>query len=243
MKSRGSVNLVGIGPGGEDLMSLGALHAIKSAEEIWLSDLGPWNHERLFLRKYLLKKKVVNLSGYYSLSFIERPKIYRFEAGRMAHLASRGRKIVFLFSGSPLVWVRITSLLKATAEPRKFDLIITPSMSFLDVIWKESPFNCEEFQLRIGGIQNPEISPDIDCVVGQVADNGKTGAVQRTAFNGFYGAVKRIYPPRHPVYISGSHPVSAEPMNQMTSVAKLPSVLPKFDSTYYCVMLPRRSKK
>jgi hypothetical protein len=81
MSRRGRVHLVGVGPGEESWMSLGALRAIRAAEEIWCTDLGSWNAERRFLRKYLHGKKVVNLSGFYALRHVRRGTFYRMTAG------------------------------------------------------------------------------------------------------------------------------------------------------------------
>ena len=103
-------------------MSLGALRAIRGAEEIWCTDLGAWNAERLFLRKYLHGKKVVNLSGFYALSHVRRGAFYRMTARRIAHLAARGRRITYLASGSPLLWVDDTGMLKRLAAAGRFDL-------------------------------------------------------------------------------------------------------------------------
>ena len=136
-------------------MSLGALRAIRDAEEIWCTDLGSWNAERLFLRKYLHGKKVVNLSGFYALSHVRRGRFYRMTAARIAHLAARGRRITYLASGSPLLWVDDTVMLKRLAAGGRFDLEITRSMPFLDVIWRDAPFDCGEFQLRVGRITKP----------------------------------------------------------------------------------------
>jgi len=241
VRRRGLVHLVGVGPGDEDSMSLGALRALERAEEIWASDIGPWNRERPFLRKYLEGKKFVNLSAYYQLPSIPRDRIYRAIAGRLVHLAGRGRRITFLLSGNPLVWVDITDMLKDHAAAGRLDLRITPSMSFLDVIWRDAPFSLRgAFQLRASIITHPDVSPEIDCVVGQIGDPGTTGRYDRLA--SFYAALRRLYPPSHPVFVVGSDPVYAEERMRRTTVAELPGALVDFSDLYYVVILPRRSR-
>src|SRR5215471_9635827 len=130
MRRRGFIHLVGVGPSDEDSMSLGALRAIESAEEIWMADLGPPQRERVFLRKWLnSNKKVVNLHRYCFVPSCPRLMTYIVQVQRMLYLAARGRRITFLESGNPLVWVHNTTLLKRWAGA--IDFRITPSMSFL----------------------------------------------------------------------------------------------------------------
>jgi hypothetical protein len=238
MSRRGLVHLVGVGPGEESWMSLGALRAIRDAEEIWCTDLGSWNAERLFLRKYLHGKKVVNLSGFYALSHVRRGRFYRMTAARIAHLAARGRRITYLASGSPLLWVDDTVMLKRLAAGGRFDLEITPSMSFLDIIWRDAPFDCGEFQLRVGRITRPAVSPEIDCVVGQIGDTGVTGRPER--LDRFDRDVRRLYPASHPVFVAGTDPISSESTTRLTSIGQLAKALRSFRGSIYSVVIPGR---
>lgn len=238
MKQRGYVHLVGIGPGNSDGISVGALRAIQEAEEIWGSDIGPTNRERLFLRPHLKGKKIVNLNDYYQLSALPRQHMYRAIAARAAYLASRGRKITFLFSGNPMVWVDITDRLKHEAAEGRLDLRITPSMSFLDVIWTSLPFSLRgALQVRASLIDHPDISPEIDCVVGQVGDPGTTGGAD--SYHRFVANLHRLYPAGHTIYVTGSDPVYDEIQTVPTTVANLPSVLGGFVAGYYVVVIPR----
>lgn len=240
---RGYVQLVGTGPGDEDSMSVGALRALEHAEEIWTSDLGTRHRERVYLRKYLRGKKVVNLSSYYALPGVERSQIYRMIADRLVHLAERGRRITFLFSGNPFVWVNITDILKSRAAGSALDLRIVPSMSFLDIIWRDLPFSCRgALQLRASVVSDPEISPDIDCVIGQVGDPGTT-APRHDQVRDFLRTVTRIYGPDHRVYVTGTDPVHAETKTVATRVADLRAVLAVFSGPYhYVVVIPRRGR-
>lgn len=238
MSRRGRVHLVGVGPGEESWMSLGALRAIREAEEIWCTDLGSWNAERRFLRKYLHGKKVVNLSEFYALRHVRRGTFYRMTAERIAHLAARGRRITYLASGSPLLWVDDTVMLKRLAAAGRFDLEITPSMSFLDVIWRDAPFDCGEFQLRVGRITRPAVSPEIDCVVGQIGDTGVTGRPER--LDRFGRDVRRLYPASHPVFVAGTDPISGESTTRLTSIGRLATVLRSFRGSHYSVVIPAR---
>jgi len=237
MKKQGYVHLVGIGPGDAGGISMGALQAIQNAEEIWGSDLGPPNRERHFLRPYLTGKKIVNLSGYYEQHGLPREYFYSAIPRRAIHLARQGHKITFLLSGNPMVWVDLTNTLKQEAAAGKVDLRITPSMSFLDVIWTHLPFGLTgSLQVRATLITDPDITPYVDCVVGQIGDVGTTGG--RGDFDRFVTNVKRLYPLDHEVYITGSDPIHAEISTVKTTVAGLSETLLTFTAGYYVVVLP-----
>jgi uncharacterized protein YabN with tetrapyrrole methylase and pyrophosphatase domain len=238
MKTPGYVHVVGIGPGDLAGISVGALRAIENAQEIWCSDLGPPNRERLFLRPYLKGKKIVNLAHYYDQIELPRTHIYRTIASRLTHLAQQGRKITFLFSGNPMVWVNITDMLKADAALGLLDLRITPSMSFLDLIWTSLPFGLRgALQVRATFITAPDVSTQIDCVVGQVGDTGATGGLND--FNQFVDAVNRLYPANHAIYVTGSDPIYSEISTVQTTPSALAATLQNFTAGFYVVVLPR----
>ena len=238
MTRRGFVHLVGLGPGDEASMSVGAARALADAEEIWASDAGPWNRERGYLRRYVQGKKFVNLSAYYQLPPVGRHRIYRAIASRLLHLATRGRRITFALSGNPFVWVDLTDHLKAHAASGQLDLRVTPSMSFLDVIWQNTPISLRgALQVRASLVTHPDVSPDVDCVVGQVGDPGTTGRHDR--LDDFCSAVRRLYPAAHTVFVVGSDPVYATQRSVATTVADLPRVLGAFSDLYHVVILPR----
>lgn len=237
--SGGFVHLVGIGPGDEASISVGALAAIRNATEIWSSDIGHLNSERLFLRPYLRGKKLVNLAPYYSQIGIQRKRMYRMIAGRLVHLAGCGRQITYLLSGNPFVWVYITDLLKDHAAAGRLNLRITPSMSFLDTIWHDIPFSCRgNLQLRLTHIGDPDISPHIDCVVGQVGDVGVTGFGGDSQGNGL-DKLSRLYPPEHEVFVSGYSLVYATQHTERARIADLSKVLPNFAPSFYVVIIPK----
>jgi hypothetical protein len=237
-RSRGGcVQIVGIGPGGEDELSLGALRAIQSAEELWMLDLGPPTQERFFLRKWLKgKAKVVNVYGYYLIPGCPREVFYELMARRILHLAKKGRRITLLSSGNPLIWVSGTDLFKRWAG--SVPVRIIPSMSFLDTIFLETPFSCGELQLRLTGVTDPDISPELDCLVGQVADDGTSDLSSPSAARSFFSALRRFYSNNHPAYIIGNHSIYGEPKLRTTTVGLLSASIREFIGWHYSILLP-----
>lgn len=242
----GEIHLVGVGPGEESMITVGALDAIAQADELWMQSLGPLHFEMPFLRKHLMGKKVVNLSNFYDLPNVGRGAFYSLIEQRMVHLASLGRRITFLLPGNPLIWVQMTGRLKELAGEGKVRLRISPGVSFLDVIWHHAPFDVHEFQLRVGRISDPDIATNRAVVVGQVGDGATTGSGLRGEglFTGglrdFCDDLARLYPPQHPVYLSGHRQLlgHGEAVNQLTTVRDLPKVLPHFEQVQYCVIIP-----
>ncbi len=227
---RGFVELVGVGPGEASHLTLGAVEAIERADEIWCQDLGEWNRERPFLQKFLAGRKVVNVASLYSVPGLNRGHFYRLIAERLVHLANRGRRITYLWSGNPLIWVDTPEHLQQHAAAGRVDLRIVPGMSFLDVIWLNAPIHGREFQLRTGRITQPDVSPRIDVVLGQVLEP-----------EALHAALGRLYPPRHQLFLTGVDPVFSTRLSRQTSVQELPNVLPAFENLFYVLIIPRIS--
>lgn len=233
---RGYVHLVGVGPGDPSLLTLGAVDAIRGATEIWCQDLGPWDQERMFLRDHLAGKKVVNVSAFYGIADLPRDAFYFQLAERLVHLAAAGRTITYLWSGNPLVWADTPTYLKRYAQRGELDLRITPGVSFLDVIWAEAPIHAADFQVRHGFVTDPDVSTDIDCVVGQVGDVGTTGQPDHGAF---HAGLRRLYPLDHPVFVTGAHPKHGGSTSRQTTVEDLPDVLQQYAEWFYTLIIPR----
>lgn len=243
---RGEIHLVGIGPGEEAMITVGALKAIEIADEVWLQSLGPLGFEMPFLRPYLIDKKVVNLNDFYDLPHVGRGAFYTLIEQRLVHLAERGKRITFLLPGNPLIWVQMTGRLKELARAGKVALRISPGVSFLDVIWHHAPFDVHEFQLRVGSISSPDISTRHACVIGQVGDGATTGSGLRSdglftsGLQRFCADLARLYPPEHPVYLSGHRQIfgHGEAVHRLTTVRDVHKVLPFFEDVQYCVIIP-----
>jgi hypothetical protein len=243
---RGSIHLVGTGPGDASSLTYGALDAIRNADEVWMQSLGPLNFEMPFLRPHLVGKKVVNLNDFYELPNVDRQDFYDLIEQRMLHLANKGRRITFLLPGNPLIWVHLTARIKQYATAGTFDLRITPGLSFLDMIWVHAPIDVRQFQLRLGRLTNPDVSTELDCVIGQVGDGGGTGSglgntgLFTSGLSRFCADAARLYPATHRVFISGHRQVhgSGEAVYRETTIAKLSEILPLFESTQYCVIIP-----
>jgi uncharacterized protein YabN with tetrapyrrole methylase and pyrophosphatase domain len=241
-RARGYLHLVGVGPSDEDALSIGARKAIDAAEELWMLDLGPPNYEREFLRKYLDRaRKVVNLSGHYHIPECTRTTFYVSISHRLLHLVRRGRRITFLVSGNPLLWTSVTDFFKQWTD--LVDVRITPSMSFLDIMNLRTPFAVDTLQVRLSTITEPDISPTIDCVIGQIGDDhttrlfGQTGSVRLLSRD-----LRRFYPANHEVYLFGHHSVDGEPKFRKVTVGRLPSVLKEFEGWHFSALIPAKGR-
>lgn len=214
--------MVGVGPTDQAGLSLGALKAIKNAEELWLLDLGPARFERRFLRDDLNRSdKVVNIFAHNLIPSLPRDMLYQFYVSRVVHLLRQGRHITFLYSGNPLVWVDAMTLFKMMAYRYGFKLRITPSMSFLDTLFEKLPFlSMRNLQLRMGSVENPDISPDIDCVVGQVGEKGPSDAL--------YRALGRLYGADHPIYLVANHSIQPDSVVEAATPPTLRSALSRW---------------
>ena len=232
--TRGAIHLVGVGPGGAGTLTQEAYAAIRSARELWCLDLGPPGHERAFLRPLLAGKKVVNLSPAYALPDLDRGRLYRQIAERLIHLATRGRSITFLFSGNPLIWVDIPEMLKRASRAGRLDLRISPAVSFVDAIWEDAPIHGGEFQLRAGRVTEPNISPALDTVVGQISEEGELPLCHE---------LRRLFGLAHPVFVTGIYPQHGERQSILTEVAGLPLVLPQFRGLFYAVIIPKKGAR
>jgi hypothetical protein len=220
-------------------MSIGALRAIERARELWMIDLGPPNQERSFLRRHLDDgRPVVNLYGLYQLPDCPRALFYVAVAQRLLHLARRGRRITFLCSGNPLWWVSLTAYLKRWAH--LVDVRITPSMSFLDVMHLETPFVSDTLQLRLSTIRAPNISPDLDCVIGQLGDDSTSNLFGRSALAELCADLRRHHGARHPVFLFGNHSVDGAPVARQTTVAGLPGALAGLGAYHVSALVPAR---
>jgi hypothetical protein len=241
MTAKGRVTIIGVGPGGAEHISLGALEAIRQEEEIWLLELGPVGYERSFVRREIEGKRVVNLYGYYLIPTCPRVRFYRLIGQRIAHLARAGRKLAMLVSGNPTYWVYMAQLLKAHAQSGEIHLRIVCSMSFLDVMYDPTPFSCmDDLQVRLGSIVNPGISPEIDCIVGQIDDARTSELANRRALRRFCKTLRDLYGARHPVYIVGHHAVDGEPLYRpVTSEGLLEAAL-DLTAFHYSILIPSR---
>jgi hypothetical protein len=243
MSAPGAVHLVGVGPGDEESLSIGAADAIHRATEIWMLELGPDRFERPQVRERLVGKRVVNLYGYYLLPACPRLPFYQLIARRMAHLAVRGRRLTFVLSGNPAYWVYISSLLKRYVRTRRFDLRSTYSMSFLDTMYDPTPFTClDGLQVRLGTITGPDVSPDLDCIVGQIHDAGTSDMVSWRAVARFCRTVRRIYPPAHPIHVVGNHSVDGSPVHRPTTVEHLEGAVRDLTDYHYSLLIPSRAQ-
>ena len=233
----GSLHLVGVGPGGRDGLSLGALQALESAEELWLLDLGPARFERAFLREFLDRApRVVNLFELNLIPGLPRELLYETYVRRVARLVTRGRRVTFLYSGNPLVWVDAVSLFKVLSARLGFPLRITPSPSFLDTVFEAVPvLGVRNLQLRMGSLEAPDVSPDVDCVVGQVGEKGSSETLIR--------ALRRLYPRGHPVYLVARHSVtedSAVERVDARTLARALSMKPDAQGWFVSLVIPSR---
>lgn len=236
----GFLNVVGVGPGDEKLMSIGAAQALARATELWMQDLGPHNFEKVHVRKRIRPRQVVvNLIGHYEHPEIQRANFYAFVARRVQHLVDQGRRITYVVSGSPDVWVQLTAELKLVAQHQPFDLRLTHSMSFIDLMYSATPLSVPtDFQIRLGRVTDPNISPRLDCVVGQIGDDGRTGQGHARSLASFEAELRRFYPAEHPTFVSGSHLVTGKTKHLRTTVGELLAVLPAFSGHHYSVLLP-----
>src|SRR5207253_1533466 len=103
---RGSITLVGAGPGDAELLTLRAVRALQSADVILIDDLvAP---EILDFARREAKKMLVGKTGY-------GPSCRQDEINRlMIALARAGRRVVRLKSGDPLVFGRAGAVTEAT---------------------------------------------------------------------------------------------------------------------------------
>ncbi len=207
LNRKGSVSLVGIGPEEEGAISVSAQRAIENAEEIWMQDLGTPGFERPIVRKAREKiRRVVNMSGHYCAPNSSRILFYSFIARRLLHLSRQGRRITYLFSGNPDVWVRTCTVLKEATLKEDVDLRIVCSMSFIDVMYRPTPLSLRDnLQIRLARVTSPDISPEVDCIVGQLGDTGFTGGPRGERTLALQETLLQWYPAEHPVFLVGNH--------------------------------------
>ncbi|HLG20866.1 MAG TPA: hypothetical protein VI895_13760 [Bdellovibrionota bacterium] len=238
----GCIHFVGVGPGEEGAMSIGAAAALDGAEEIWMQDLGPPGFERAFLRRWIYNApKVVNLSSFYDIAEASRSLFYNITPRRILHLAQQGRSITFAFSGNPEVWVYLTEVVKQHTLHQRVALKLTHSMSFIDIMYEATPLSFpDKVQVRLGGVTAPDISPNMDCILGQLGDRGKTGF--HSATKQLVEDLQRFFPDDHPIFLSGNHAISGTQKSLQISVKELAAVALKFNQWNFSALIPSLSR-
>jgi hypothetical protein len=237
----GYLHFVGTGPSGQESMDLRAVQAIRGAEELWIQDLGSPGLERTSIRKLLVGKKVINTVHYYGLGHLRslnRGRFYELVGRRAVDMATKGRRITMVFSGSPVVWVQKYTVARqyATQNP-DFDLRVTNALSFVDTVFVPTPLGCvHNLQLRLGSLTSPvEVSPEIDCVLGQVGDTGQPlGYGPQTVDQ----TLARLYPADHPIYVVGNDAIDAEPLYLETTASEISGIIAQYGRWNLCLVIP-----
>lgn len=137
----------------------------------------------------------------------------------------------------------MTDLLKAEAAAGRVALRITPSMSFLDTVFLDLPFSIRgDLQLRVSALDEPDVSPEIDCVVGQVGDPRTTALYSGAAFREFQRTLRRLYPRSHRIYVVATNPIFEDRVTRETTVGGLPRIVPELVSWHFVVVIPPRTR-
>jgi hypothetical protein len=242
--SRGQIHYVGIGPGKPNAPDEHCLGAIGNADEIWIQDLGLPSFERTSIRRQLNGKRVINTAHYYGIGRLQRfhrHSFYELVGRRLIHLARAGRRIVSVWSGSPVIWVAQYGIIKEYLNLYDdFDLAITNSMSFLDIMLEPLGSMCEA-QIRIGSVSRPDVSPEIDCILGQPGDTGEPHGL-RQSIDKLRIDLKRIYPQNHPVFVIGNDEIDEEPLYIKTTIQRLGTVLCEYGRWHISIVIPSLSR-
>jgi hypothetical protein len=240
----GSLHFVGIGPAGKESLGEQNALALRQAQRLWIQDLGLPGTERTSLRDCLDKQRVINTVFYYGafhLRSMHRRVFYQLAVRRAIDLANKGEEITMAFSGSPAVWVHAFEMARQYAELHPdFDLRLTNAMSFLDSVFVQTPFGAVDanLQLRLASLSRPvDVSPHIDCVLGQVGDTGLAyGIGDRPESTS--ETLARLYPPDHPVFVVGNDEIDAEPLFVETTARDVGTIIREHARFYLCLVIP-----
>jgi hypothetical protein len=241
----GFLHYVGTGPALE--IESGAANAIKSARTLWIQDLGQPGLERTSIRPLLAGKQIINTVFFYGsghLRSFNRDTVYTLMTRRAIDLVNKGRDLTVVFSGSPAIWVRSFELARQYAETHPdFDLRLTNAMSFLETLFPPTPLGQigAGVQLRLASITNPDVSPEIDCIVGQVGDTGQPYGIGTKA-ESLEQALARLYPPNHPIYVVGNDEIDSTPLYIETTADQVGAVAHEFARCYFCLVIPSLSR-
>lgn len=242
-RTAGYLHFLGTGPAGAESVDPRSLEAIRQADVLWIQDLGLPGLERTSIRDQLGPQKIINTVHYYGTSqgrSVSRSHFYELAARRAIDLATKGRRVTMVFSGSPVIWVDAYTVARQyLQEHSSFDLRVTNAMSFLETVFIPTPLGgVVNLQLRVATLTRPcDISPDIDCIVGQVGDTGQPHGIG-TRPESVANALRRLYPADHPVYVVGNDEITSEPLYLESTAGEVIEEIAPFHRWYFCLVIP-----
>lgn len=220
--SRGSLTLVGMGPGPRRLLTVDALARLTAAAA---------DPEARAYCAPGLERSVVECVP--DLAVAPLPALPEWVPGdrnaSFAALVQRlfaeawrdGRRVLYLAHGNPLVVGDFALLLRQTAHRYKKRVDIVPGLSFVDVVlqrlfWKADPGLqlLSAWRIAMGTVQ---VRPDCPALLYEMDELGAPGTEPRL---GFLGRVAATFPPDHPVALLSADPDGEDGV----SVSALPLV-------------------
>ncbi len=184
------ITVVGLGSGGEDQLTLGALKALEGAG-------------RLFLRTGdhpvadALRRRGIAFETFDALyeKHDDFPAVYEAIVAALLEAAQEGARVVYAVPGHPLVAERTVALLRERAADADLDLKLIGGESFLDQAFLRLGFDpIEGFQLLDAAeLTRDQLRPRLHTVIAQVYDRFTASDVKLT--------LMQVYPDDHPVTV------------------------------------------
>jgi hypothetical protein len=210
--SRGSLTLVGMGPGPRRLLTVDALACLSAAaadpeaRAYCAPGLAPAVAECVpELAVTALPALPEWVPGDRNASFGALVQRLFAEAWR------EGRRVLYLAHGNPLVVGDFALLLRQTAHRYKKRVDVVPGLSFVDIalqrlFWKADPGLqlLSAWRVAMGTIA---VRPDCPALLYEMDELGAPGTEPRL---GFLGRVAATFPPDHPVALLSGDPASED---------------------------------
>jgi len=190
MVSRGSISIVGLGPGGADLLTLAAQQRLAAADEVYLRTR----------RHPTVAALPAHLAVHSFDDFYQRlptfEAVYQAIAEEVLRLGQRPQGVLYAVPGHPLVGEAATQRILALAAEGEVAVEIVEGLSFIGPVLSALGLDpLDGLQIAdaavIAGQHHPRLSADRAALLSQLYDRQVASGVKLTLMN--------LYPDEHPV--------------------------------------------
>ena len=203
-KKSEDIIIVGIGPGGEDQLTLEVYNILLKARKVYFR----YHFHPAFEMLRQKKKNIVNFDYLYKIKGITYEQVYSIMAEIVVKDAKTSGNVVFAVPGNPFVLEDTTNLIIDEAQRQGLSVKVVEGMSFLENIFVELKLNLNQGLQIVNPVKllkegKKGLSPKTPCIIYSLTfppSSRPTGKAE-IVFDKVCNYLLNIYPSHHKVFL------------------------------------------